>query len=46
MNFSVMKKGSHWTHDSRKGYFEVANEGTIFLDEVSRITDDYSSKIT
>ena len=32
MNFSVMKKElSLEAHDSRKGYFEVDNEGTIFL---------------
>jgi len=24
-------------HDSRKGYFEVANNGTIFLDEISEL---------
>ncbi|MCB2197191.1 MAG: sigma-54 dependent transcriptional regulator [Bacteroidetes bacterium] len=32
------EKGSFTgAHDSRQGYFEVANEGTIFLDEVAEL---------
>lgn len=32
------EKGSFTgAHESRKGYFEVANEGTIFLDEVAEL---------
>jgi len=32
------EKGSFTgAHDSRKGYFEVANKGTIFLDEVAEL---------
>jgi len=32
------EKGSFTgAHDTRKGYFEVANEGTIFLDEVAEL---------
>ena len=32
------EKGSFTgAHDSRKGYFEVANDGTIFLDEVAEL---------
>ena len=32
------KKGSFTgAHDNRKGYFETANEGTIFLDEVAEL---------
>ena len=32
------EKGSFTgAHDSRKGYFESANEGTIFLDEIGEL---------
>lgn len=32
-------------HDSRKGYFETANNGTIFLDEIGELPVDTQSRL-
>ena len=38
LNLFGHEKGSFTgAHDSRKGYFESANEGTIFLDEIGEL---------
>jgi transcriptional regulator with PAS, ATPase and Fis domain len=40
------EKGSFTgAHDSRKGYFEVVNEGTIFLDEVAELPLNTQSRL-